>query len=95
MASNLDIDAQNAKALGLSYGKYKALHYKPAVVPPAVEPVAAPTNKICPICGKPVPRKRLKYCSDMCRTMHKRQNSYDYYYRVTKAKKEGLRNADS
>lgn len=62
MASKLDIDVKNAKALNLSYGYYKAMQYDPN----AASAKRKKTEKICPVCGNPVCPPKIKFCSDEC-----------------------------
>ena len=62
MENNLEIDVKNAKALGLSYGQYKALYYDPsATLVRPKKPV-----KTCPVCGKEVRPPKITVCSDEC-----------------------------
>ena len=69
MENNLEIDVKNAKALGLSYGKYKALTFDPNAVPVKKEK----TGKICPICGEIIKPPRFVVCSDECLYVRKKQ----------------------
>ena len=62
MPSKLDIDVKNAKALGLSYGYYKALHYDHEATPVKNKK----KGKTCPVCGGIVEPPRLVVCSDQC-----------------------------
>lgn len=96
MENNLEIDVKNAKALGLSYGQYKALSFDPQAVP--VE--KKKDVKICPVCGGIVNPPRLKICSDECararNNRSKRQRSRDHYYsQVKDYAEEGGSDADS
>ena len=69
MPSKLDIDVRNAKALGLSYGYYKALY--PNTEETSVKDM---TNvKICPICGGIVKPPKIKVCSDECADIRRKQ----------------------
>lgn len=79
MENNLEIDVRNAKALGLSYGQYKALYYDPsAPMVRAKKPV-----KVCPVCGKEVMPPKIVVCSDECARIRegerKRAMSRKYY----------------
>lgn len=65
MDNNLDIDIKNADAMGISYGKYKALSYDPDAKVVRKRPM-----KRCAICGNEVIPPRLKYCSDECGKVH-------------------------
>ena len=59
-------DATAALAMGMSYGKYKALQREnmlPQVVKPIVKVEIGPP---CPICGQPVPKGKRKYCGYAC-----------------------------
>ena len=92
---NLDIDVKNAKALGLSYGQYKALHYDPHA--PVVKKDKKKPLIICPICGKGVNPPRKKFCSDECRKVsdqeYKRKWAYKRYHELQE--KGGEQDADS
>ncbi len=62
MENNLEKDVKHAKALGLSYGQYKALHYdSDAPCSGAKKP-----KNVCIRCGKEVTPPKLKFCSDEC-----------------------------
>ena len=87
MAKEMDqltLDSIAAQKAGMSYGKWKALQYKPVVVPVAVEPepekVSKPTppERRCPACGQIINGHGLKkYCS------------YDCYYEIAKVRQRG------
>jgi predicted nucleic acid-binding Zn ribbon protein len=62
MENNLENDVKRAKALGLSYGQYKALHYDPDA--PLFE--AKKPKNVCIRCGEEVIPPKLKFCSDEC-----------------------------
>ena len=89
MENNLEIDVRNAKALGLSYGRYKALQYDPN----APRVVKVTSDRVCPACGKELPNGRFKYCSDECRESYnlerRRSQSRERYHR-TKKKLKGV-----
>ena len=89
MENNLEIDVRNAKALGMSYGNYKAMQYDPNV-PKAV--VKKP-DKCCLACGKELLNSRFKYCSSECQESYnrerKRLQSRERYHR-TKKKLKGV-----
>lgn len=70
MENNLEIDVKNAKALGLSYGKYKALGFIPNVVPAKKK---EKSGKICPVCGEIIKPPRYVVCSDECLYVRKKQ----------------------
>lgn len=73
MADRIEIDVKNAAALGLSYGKYKALQYDPH------EKITfKPGRKFCPVCGRAVTRSRAKFCSEACAAANKKE--YDRKY---------------
>ena len=88
MENNLEIDVKNAKALGLSYGYYKALFY---------DPNAAPIKKkkilICPVCGGIVLPPRTKFCSKECLKIRSKEEnrirSHERYHSKVKLMKEG------
>ena len=93
MASNLDIDVKNAKALGLSYGQYKALHCDPNAAPTKKQKRREST-KICPMCGNFVFWPQRKYCSEECRNeAHSTRERYDS--EQTQRDKDGEQDADS
>ena len=69
MENNLEIDVKNANALGLSYGKYKALTFDPNAVPVKKEK----GGKICPVCGGIVKPPRFVVCSDECAEIRNKQ----------------------
>ena len=77
--TNLDKDIKRAKELGLSYGRYKAMSYDPHAVPT----IKKTNEKLCPICGKPVEKPRIKFCSDACTKIstrdRKRRQSHERY----------------
>ena len=79
MENNLEIDVKNAKALGLSYGYYKAMLYDPSA--PQLK-IKKPV-KVCPVCGKEVPPNRSKFDSDACAKSYtsesKRQRRRELY----------------
>lgn len=72
-------EAAEAKAAGLSYGKWKALQPEP-------EPVVVPEGMTaCAYCGKLFPTHRnKKYCDSVC-------NNKDYYRNHPEKKQEHLR----
>ena len=93
-------DSIAAQKAGMSYGKWKALHYRPEVIPVAVvepEPVVVPEVKqtperICAICGEKLPRGRrsdAKYCSPFCHAEANRRCAYAYYHRKKGRKTDG------
>lgn len=67
----LDIDAREARRRGLSYGQYIGLckQSKPAAVryPKAATP-DQDGQRLCVICGSPIPKgtHRTKYCGPVC-----------------------------
>lgn len=69
MENNLEIDVKNAKALGLSYGKYKALTFNPNAVPIKKEK----GGKICPVCGGTVKPPMIRCCSKECAEIRRKQ----------------------
>lgn len=73
MADRIEIDVRNAAALGLSYGRYKALGYTPGA-----KSTCEPVKKYCPVCGGAVTRSRAKFCSEKCAAIHKKE--YDRRY---------------
>ena len=90
MENNLEIDVKNAKAMGLSYGEYKALYYDPNAAPVKKDKGV----KICPVCRGIVQPPRTRVCSDECAKIHRkqynRQYSTEYYHRkVKKVRVEG------
>jgi predicted nucleic acid-binding Zn ribbon protein len=93
---NLDIDVKNAKALGLSYGQYKALHYDPHA--PVVKGKKKPF-KICPVCGEGVYPPQIKFCSDVCRRKREKETkriwAHERYLELKEMKKDGGQDADS
>lgn len=89
MESNLDIDVKNAKALGLSYGQYKALFYDPEASPVKVKKPA----KVCPVCGKEVRPPKITVCSDECakirnREAHRRRQYIAYHSKHKKMRED-------
>lgn len=89
MENNLEIDVKNAKALGLSYGYYKALQYDPNAAP-----IKKTKERLCPVCGGVVKPPQLKYCSKECMERKNRENSrraaFERYHReVSYLTKEG------
>lgn len=85
---SLDKDVKKAKELGLSYGQYKALSYNPNAVPVAKK---KSKEKNCPVCGKVVPKPRIKYCSEECMAAStkeaNRRNRNKYYLLAIKGSK--------
>ena len=71
MENNLEIDVKNAKALGLSYGYYKALTYNPDARPVKVKK----PDKVCPVCGNEVRPPMIRVCSKECAKI--RQKEYN------------------
>lgn len=89
MENNLEIDVKNAKAMGLSYGKYKALQYDPNA-----SPIMKTKERLCPVCGEVVKPPQLKYCSKECMERRNRENSrraaFERYHGMVKfLKKDG------
>ena len=84
-------DCIAARQAGMSYGKWKALHYVPPVEVETPkqeeqeEPEVAPKEvRVCRICGKPIPpekRKDTRYCSQECIAEGNRQFQNAYYHR--------------
>lgn len=90
MENSLEIDVRNAKAMGLSYGKYKALFYDPNAAP---VPVKKSKEIRCPVCGELVKPPQLKYCSKECMELRNkeisRQRSHERYISKIKQFKDG------
>ena len=88
--TNLASDVKKARELGLSYGQYKALSYDPHAVPVVKKKTK---EKLCPICGKVVPKPRIKFCSEECMEVNakelKRRRSHEYYLSNVKGVKNG------
>lgn len=88
--TNLASDVKKARELGLSYGQYKALSYDPHAVPVVKK---KSKEKLCPICGKVVPKPRTKFCSEECMEAHakelKRIRSRERYLSKVKVVKNG------
>ena len=62
---NLSRDAAAALAAGMSYGDWKAQH--PKTNPDHLQMVTGyEGEKLCRICGQPLPKGRSKYCSEEC-----------------------------
>lgn len=95
MENNLDIDVKNAKALGLSYGQYKALHYDPYDSHTKKREQRV-SDKVCPLCGNYVFWPQRKYCSDECRNEAQGIMKLERYYSKQKQHdKDGEQDADS
>lgn len=59
-------DAAAALALGVSYGKYKALQ-RENILPSTPKPILkVEVGPPCLICGKPLPKSKRKYCGPVC-----------------------------
>lgn len=59
-------DAAAALALGMSYGKYKALQ-RENMLPSTPKPIPkVEPGPPCLICGQPVPKGKRSYCSPAC-----------------------------
>lgn len=68
---NLARNAMLARQAGMTYGKWKALHYNPDEnVPPKEKEVVIPEGwMVCERCGKPFkPTHRQRFCDFYCRT---------------------------
>lgn len=62
-------DAAAALALGMSYGKYKALQ-RENILPSNPKPIVkVEIGPPCLICGQPVPKGKRKYCGPACADM--------------------------
>ena len=62
-------DAAAALALGMSYGKYKALQ-RENMLPSNPKPILkVEIGPPCLICGQPVPKGKRKYCGPACADM--------------------------
>lgn len=63
-------DAGDATAYGLHYGDYMAAKPRPYVLPVAVTPLRElpimNPEKVCRICGEPLPSNMRKYCTPEC-----------------------------
>ena len=63
-------DAGDATAYGIHYGDYMAAKPRPYVLPVAVTPLrelpVMNPEKVCRICGKPLPSNMRKYCTPDC-----------------------------
>lgn len=92
---NLTLDAMDALAAGMTYGKWKALHphTKVANEPRLAKPkradkpsVSKVYEGICPVCGEKFTTtvKNKKYCSEDCKAKKDHAN-----YRATHAQKTG------
>ena len=90
MVDRLTQDCIAAEKAGMSYGKWKALHYSPVevAIPKQEEPevleVAPKEVRVCRICGKVIPRSKHKlvmYCSQWCREEANRRSANAYYHR--------------
>lgn len=73
MDDRLETDVRNATALGLSYGKYKALQYDSRA-----KITYKPERKLCPVCGGVVTRSRAKFCSEACAVANKKEYNRKY-----------------
>ena len=96
----LTMDSIAAQKAGMSYGKWKALHYVPAVVVPKqpkelVYPgCEVKQKKYCAICGKELPLGKSRYCSRECDYENQKVKQREWYHRnklkISKARKERL-----
>lgn len=74
-------DAANATRAGLHYGDYMAAKPRPYVLPVAVTPLrdmpVMNPEKVCRICGKPIPKEsgRRTLCSLECQAEFNRQSA--------------------
>lgn len=88
---NITACAIAAEEIGLSYGNYMALGYRPDGLQKKEEPDDKEKTRVCPVCGKEFPmdgcyRNRI-YCSDECRT-RKSIEKYMEKYNAAKQEKE-------
>lgn len=81
-------DCIAARKAGMTYGKWKALHYVPpveVVIPKQEKPEATPKEvRVCRICGTVLPgdkHKLARYCSPECIAEGNRQFQNAYYHR--------------
>ena len=82
-------DCIAAQKAGMSYGKWKALQYKPPVVevepePEEVHKVKQAPKRICRLCGAELPSYMhglKRYCSEYCREERNRRSAKEYYHR--------------
>ena len=62
-------DATVALALGMSYGKYKALQRDNMLPRPHRPAHKVEIGPPCLICGQPIPKGKRKYCGPACADM--------------------------
>jgi predicted nucleic acid-binding Zn ribbon protein len=85
-------DAGDATAYGLHYGDYIAAKPRPYVLPVAVTPLrelpVMNPEKVCRICGKPIPPEsgRRTLCSLECQAEFNRQSAKAAHYKAKAAK---------
>ena len=75
---NLAMTAIAARKLGLSYGKYMALHGDKVITPKYIESIGVVPDGYCAVCGDPLynkDRRKRKYCGDDCRVIGCRKHS--------------------
>ena len=83
MDSQLDIDVRKAKALGLSYGYYKAQQYDPSA-DSAIQKKEA--ENLCPVCGRAIIPPRIKTCSIECARIRTRELHRQRYRNLVASK---------
>lgn len=74
MENNLNIEVRKADALGLSYGKYKALTYDPDA--PTKAKAKRPA-RVCIECGMVLIKQQRKFCSKECEKKHNNERRND------------------
>lgn len=85
-------DVGDATAYGLHYGDYMAAKPRPYVLPVAVTPLrelpVMNPEKVCRICGKPIPPEsgRRTLCSLECQAEFNRQSAKAAHYKAKAAK---------
>lgn len=90
----LAICALAAQAEGLSYGKYMVKYsYDPPCLWPFRDAYDAPEVKHCEICGKEIPKHRLRVNAKTCCPAHgeelNRRGSVERQRRIREEKKKG------
>ena len=81
---NLTACAIAAEKMGMSYGNYMALGFRPEGFQKKRKPDMQEEEKVCPVCGKSFPmdglyRNRI-YCSEECRKRRGIEKYMDKYY---------------
>lgn len=85
-------DAGDATAYGIHYGDYMAAKPRPYVLPVAITPLrelpVMNPEKVCRICGKPIPPEsgRRTLCSPECQAEFNRQSAKAAHYKAKAAK---------